>query len=147
MSALEDALATVGIDLNALAPPDNYVRAAAAVLRGDFVGSTVDSITVYSQYTKPVTYNAANIKKAETAGKTGDIASGQPKSVNPWGVLFKPTVVVRSPLRSTPYVFAPYGVADPDAYKQRQALLVWGPIGVAALIAGSFFFLGRASKR
>jgi hypothetical protein len=147
MSALDDALAAVGIDLNALAPPDNYVRAAAAVLRGDFIGSTIDRVTVYSQYTKPVVYDATALRKSDAGGGAG---TGQPESaptVNPWGALFKPTVVVESPLRRTPYVFAPYGVADPNAYKQRQTLLVWGPIGVAALIAGSFFFLGRATKR
>ena len=145
MSALDDALAAVGIDLDALAPPDNYVRAAAAVLRGDFVGSTVDSVTVYSQYTKPVTYDAANIKRAESPGGAAD--DGQPKSVNPWGLLFKPTVVIRSPLRSNPYVFAPYGVADPEAYKRKQFALVWGPLTVLGLFGAAGYFLGRASKR
>jgi hypothetical protein len=145
MSVLEDALNRVGINLDALAPPDNYVRAAAAVLRGDFIGSTIDRVTVYSQYTKPVVYDAAALRKSNAPSGESQPSSGP--TVNPWGALFRPTMVVESPLRRTPYVFAPYGIADPNAYKQRQTLLVWGPIGVAALIAGSFFFLGRASKR
>ena len=143
MSILQDALAQVGIDLKALAPPDNYVRAAGAVLQGDFIGSTVDEVTVYSQYTAPVTYTAADLRRSNSP----DVDDGQPKSVNPWGVLFKPTIVVRSPLRQTPYVFAPYGIADPEAHKQRQFLLSVGPVLALAMFGAGVFFLGRASKR
>lgn len=143
MSVLQEALARVGIDLKSLAPPDNYVRAAGAVLQGDFIGSTVDSITIYSQYTAPVTYTAADLRRSNAP----DADDGQPKSVNPWGVLFKPTVIVNSPLRSRPYVFAPYGMADPEAYKGRQSLVKYGPLLALTLLGGGAFFLGRASKR
>jgi hypothetical protein len=109
---------------------------------GNVLGATVKRVRFYTQYSAPVDYTPGDIEAASTSGGAGPAVAP-----NPWGSLLKPTFVVESPLSDRPYVFAPYGAADPTAYVERQMLLKWGPIGVAALLAGSFFFLGRASKR
>jgi len=125
MSVVSDLLAKAGIN--------------------DLSSALLNKVTFYTDYTDPVMYSPADIARAQTAEPDAGRGSTQP--VNPWGALFKPTFVVESPVLGKPFVFAPYGAADPTAYQRNQTLLVWGPIGVAALIAGSFFFLGRATKR
>jgi hypothetical protein len=110
---------------------------------GNFLGAVVDKVTVYSEYTAPTTYSPQAVQGGNTPGG----ATTQSQGVSPWGLLFKPTIVIDSPLSPQPYIFAPYGVADPEAYKSKQFALVWGPLAVLGLVGGAAYFLGRASGK
>lgn len=114
---------------------------ATKLSQGDFIGATVGRITILSEYTQPFTLTANDLKQ---------MAAAKPDPNSPlklWGKFIKPTVIIESPLLAKPYAIAPYGKADPNVWKSRQALLKWGLIGGIGLAFASVFFLGRASVR
>ena len=125
-----------------MAAPNEISKAVSSLMAGDFLGAVVKNVTVYSEYTAPTVYQPPAVRTSNQPG--GETT--KPKGGSTWGSLFKPTIVIDSPLSPEPYVFAPYGVADPEAYRRKQFALVWGPITVLALVGAAAFFLGRASK-
>jgi hypothetical protein len=121
----------------------DLARATSALLAGDYLGAVVNKVTFFSEYTAPTVYDPAAVRTSNMPGAP----ASQSQGANPWGLLFKPTLVVESPLSPQPYVFAPYGVADPEAHKSKQFALVWGPLAVLGLVGGAAYFLGRAAGK
>lgn len=121
----------------------DFSDALAKLSSGNFLGAVVDRVTVYSEYTAPTTYEPQAVQSGNTPGGP----TTQPQASSTWGSLFKPTIVIESPLSPQPYVFAPYGVADPTAYERKQFMLTWGPIAVVGLVGVAGYFLGRAKGR
>ena len=101
----------------------------------------LSKVSILSEYSEPVILTAADLKRS--GGGQSD-----PNSSARWlGSRLKPTIIAESPILSNPLIVAPYGRADPEAWKKNQSMLKWKLFGVAALLFGGAFLLGRASKR
>jgi hypothetical protein len=147
---LDDIGNALGLSLGELGTNEELLQAAKSLLQGDYVGATVSRIAFVSNYTEPAIYTAEQIRASSQPNAPAPEAvndQGAPVQKSTWGSLIKPTIIIESPLRKDPYVYAPYGEADPGAYKSNQLLLKWGPFLAIALVGGGFFFLGRATKR
>lgn len=114
---------------------------AQKLSQGDYIGATLSRITIYSEYTRPMVFTAADLKR---------LAAEKPDPNSParrYGKLLKPTVIVESPLAPKPFVIAPYGKADPNAWEMNQRRLKLGGAAIVIAVLGGAFMLGRLSKR
>lgn len=116
--------------------------ASASDVAGLVAGSYIDRLEIRTKASPPVVWTGAEITDS-IMGRSATSEPQQDSAVLSW---LQPTVILDSSVFGKT-TWAPYGVADPEAYRRTQRDTLFLLFGGAAALFGLGYYLGKRRRK